>query len=249
MRVICWNIHQSKAAWNYAVDSLGGDVLIFQESKKPPADPKMPSIFDTILEDEPGAMKPRTWGNSTSVLSGSIERVDVGSKYKGSLNTAVITTQGERKIGIANIYGLLEKYPDQPNPVVYLGIHRKLDKVERWINGELDPKPEFFIVCGDFNNDRRMDEHKTFKGSKQGRTSNELLDRVVGLGMTDLLAVAYPDFVQTIRHNRSKFPWQLDHFFVSNHAASLVTNIEVIDNPKIRQISDHNPIVVDFELT
>lgn len=246
MRVICWNIHQSKAAWSYAIDSLGGDVLIFQESKNPPANSQLDSMFEVIQEEEPGAMKARKWGNSTSVVAGTIERVDVGSKYKGSLNTAIITTRDSHKIGVVNIYGLLEKYPDQPKSVVYLGIHRKLDNVQRWINGEVGPNPDFFIICGDFNNDRRMDDHKTFKGPKQGRTSNELFDRVIDLGMTDLLALQYPDFVRTIWHNRSKFPWQLDHFFVSNNATSLVRRIEVVDNPRVREISDHNPIVVDF---
>jgi hypothetical protein len=53
MRVICWNTHGSAKAWDYALNVLGGDVLIFQESKNPPADPKMSSIFDIILEDEP----------------------------------------------------------------------------------------------------------------------------------------------------------------------------------------------------
>ena len=249
MRVICWNTHGSTKAWGHALDVLGGDVLVFQESKNLPEKSEILSIYDIILEDEPGAVKPRKWGNSTSIASGSIERIDVGSVYKGSLNTAIITTQSARKIGIVNIYGLLERYPEQPKAVVYQGIHRKLDNVERWMNGQIEPKPEFFIVCGDFNNDRRMDDHKNFKGPKQGRTSNELFDRIIDLGMTDLLALKYPDFVQTIRHSRSKFPWQLDHFFVSNHAASLVTGIEVIDNPQIREISDHNPIVVDFDLT
>ena len=247
MRVICWNIHQSKSAWDYALKTLGGDVLIFQESTPPPSESQLASIFDPIEVDEPGAMRPRTWGNSTSVVAGTIEKVDVGSEYKGSLNTAIITSQSKHEIGVANIYGLLEKYPDQPKSVVYLGIHRKLDSFRRWINGEIGPNPDFFIICGDFNNDRRMDDHKSFKGPKQGKTSNELFDRVIDLGMTDLLALQYPDFVRTIWHVKSKFPWQLDHFFVSNHAAGLVSRIEVIDNPEIRAISDHNPIVVDFE--
>lgn len=247
MRFICWNTHGSTKAWDYALNVLGGDVLLFQESASPPTNIDISSIFEIIGEDEPGARKARKWGNSTSVSTGTIEKVDVGSDYRGSLNTAVITRESSPKIGVVNIYGLLEKYPDQPNAVVYLGLHRKLNNVEQWIKGEIGPVPEFFVICGDFNNDRRMDDHKTFKGPKQGRTSNELFDRIIDLGMTDLLAKQYPDFVQTIRHNRSKFPWQLDHFFVSKHAIERVTNIEVIDNPEISEISDHNPIVVDFD--
>jgi exonuclease III len=192
-------------------------------------------------------MKARAWGNSTSVTSGTIEKVDIGSEYVGSLNSVMVNADDGSNIGIANIYGLLEKTPDQPKSVVYLGIHRKLDKIERWINSEIESKPDFIVICGDFNNDRRMDDHETFKGRKQGSLSNELFDRIISLGMTDLLALAYPDFVQAHRHVRSKFPWQLDHFFVSDHAANLVSNIEVIDNPNVREISDHNPIVVDFD--
>lgn len=249
MRFICWNIHRSAKAWDYAFNILGGDVLLFQESTSPPASIGLQSIFEIIAEDEPGARQARKWGNSTSVSKGAIEKVDVGSDYKGSLNTALITRQSSPKIGVVNIYGLLEKHPEQPNAVVYLGVHRKLNNVEQWLKGEIGPNPDFFVICGDFNNDRRMDDHQTFKGPKQGRTSNELFDRIIDLGMTDLLAKQYPGFVQTIRHNRSKFPWQLDHFFVSNHAAHLVTKIEVIDNPDIRAISDHNPIVVEFDLS
>lgn len=98
MRIICWNTHGSAKAWDFALNILGGDVLLFQESTSPPANIDLQSIYKIIAEDEPGARKARKWGNSTSVSTGSIEKVDVGSEYKGSCNTALINRKSSPKI-------------------------------------------------------------------------------------------------------------------------------------------------------
>jgi hypothetical protein len=54
MRVICWNTRSNAKAWAYALESLGGDVLIFQESTSPPVEARMESIFDLIQVVESG---------------------------------------------------------------------------------------------------------------------------------------------------------------------------------------------------
>jgi len=72
MRFICWNTHGSAKACDYALNVLGGDVLLFQESASPPTNIDLSSIFEIIGEDEPGARKARKWGNSTTVSTGTI---------------------------------------------------------------------------------------------------------------------------------------------------------------------------------
>ena len=69
------------------------------------------------------------------------------------------------------------------------------------------------------------------------------------LGFKDCIAETLEDYVQTHRHNLSKFPWQIDHFFSSEKLFEGLTNLEVIDNEEVRNLSDHNPIIAEFDLS
>ena len=47
------------------------------------------------------------------------------------------------------------------------------------------------------------------KKVKEGKTFFSI---VLDLGFKDCIAETLEDYVQTNRHNLSKFPWQIDHF-------------------------------------
>ena len=99
--------------------------------------------------------------------------------------------------------------------------------------------------------DRRMDDNPTgTRFSKKGeRRQNIFFDCILDLGFKDCIAESYEDYVQTHRHNLSKFPWQIDHFFASEKLFEGLTNLEVIDNEEVRNLSDHNLILAEFDLS
>ena len=110
---------------------------------------------------------------------------------------------------------------------------------------------EHIVIAGDFNMDRRMDDNPTgTRFSKKGeRRQNIFFDCILDLGFKDCIAETYEDYVQTHRHNLSKFPWQIDHFFASEKLFKGLTNLEVIDNEEVRNLSDHNLILAEFDLS
>ena len=110
---------------------------------------------------------------------------------------------------------------------------------------------EHIVIAGDFNMDRRMDDNPTgTRFSKKGeRRQNIFFDCILDLGFKDCIAESYEDYVQTHRHNLSKFPWQIDHFFATEKLFKGLTNLEVIDNEEVRKLSDHNPIIAEFDLS
>ena len=116
-----------------------------------------------------------------------------------------------------------------------------------WLGGYVGPKVKYMIVAGDFNNDRQMDSHRTFQKANR-RPAGLLLDRFTDFGLVELLPQHFGDPIQTHRHIRSDFPWQLDHVFVNAKANKLISSVEVHENEVIRDCSDHNPIVFNLDV-
>ena len=53
---------------------------------------------------------------------------------------------------------------------------------------------------------------------------------------------------RTLRHRSSDFPWINDYIFASEELAEHVIASEVIENPELLSLSDHNPVTVVFGL-
>ena len=103
------------------------------------------------------------------------------------------------------------------------------------------------LIAGDFNMDRRMDENPTGSifAKKGTYPTNNFFDAILDLGFYDCMRKFNSEPVQTHRHARSKFPWELDHMFVTPDLYKSLTNIEVV---AATTMSDHDPIVADFEI-
>jgi exonuclease III len=55
--------------------------------------------------------------------------------------------------------------------------------------------------------------------------------------------------VQTLRHKHSNFPWQNDYLFAGKKLYDACISSEVIDDTDLYEISDHNPIIAEFDLS
>ena len=54
--------------------------------------------------------------------------------------------------------------------------------------------------------------------------------------------------MQTLRHKSSDFAWQNDYLFAGKKLYESCISCEVIDDEKLYDISDHNPIIAEFQL-
>ncbi len=92
-----------------------------------------------------------------------------------------------------------------------------------------------------------MDDSSSFK-RKDRRTTNLMFDRIEDYLLQDCLKKFYPDYVQTFGHSTGGFPWQLDHMFASKRIFGNLKHVFVDDSDDAKNISDHNPIVADFDI-
>ena len=72
----------------------------------------------------------------------------------------------------------------------------------------------------------------------------------INFGFSDCVRKFHPDFIQTYRHyrNRENYPWELDHMFATKKLYDSLQKVEVHFNNAIEKVSDHNPIVAEFNL-
>ena len=241
MRIVDWNIHRRLPPWNYVINELDADIALIQECSRLPKNLDPSKVIHTPAND-------RKFGNAIYVKNAVWEELPIETTRIGSLMVARVTTPKEESLVVISLYGLLEALPENPSrKLVYPGIHIALSELSYLLGGLTRPKYTNFILAGDFNNDRRMDTHPTF-GRKDKRTSNLLFDRVKDYRLQDCVKEYYPDYVQTYRHSTGGFPWQLDHMFASKKVFRNLKNLYVDDSDEVKSLSDHSPIVADFDI-
>jgi len=246
LKVVSWNMRHTKDAWYYLVNELNPDVALLQESPEIPKDIDENLIIRHIAK--------QNWGNAIYVKNLKQKEVEIETKYEGSLLVSAVNLNDGSRIFFINIYGIIERAPDKKFGLVNAGTHRMLSDLAFLLMGKTRYMKNYtekrFIMSGDFNMDRRMDDNPTIRFVKKGqRTTNIVFDRVLDFGFYDCLKKSYPDFVQTYRHYRNKenYPWQIDHMFATKKEYDSLKKIEVMLNHEIEKISDHNPIVAEFE--
>lgn len=238
MRIISWNIRKNPKAIDFALDELGADVLLAQECNALSRN----GLYSTgsFIDERWVAHK---WGN-VIFSKAPLKAITINTEYLGSLSSAVIASPVGR-IGLINIYGLFEKVsPDSSKKLATPGMHRKLSDLSPLLWGKSEHQLDAFLVMGDFNHDRRMDEHKNFRRIGAAPFSG-LFKRIEDFQLTDLLKRDFPEGVMTYHAVRGNFPWQLDHAFVSTNVQNRFTT-QVLSGNHLRKFSDHNPVIVEL---
>lgn len=245
LRIVTWNIKRNTEAFAYARDVLKADAIFFQESPGLPENCGYTGIHRNI--DERGAK--RNWGNTSAVAQGfTIEDVQMETSYVGSLITSRITTPEGKRIGVINMYGLFERpSTESRGGVANPGLHRRLSDVSFWLYGQIEPKVDAFVVLGDWNQHRVMDQK--FKSDYQRQSANNFFNRFDDYSLVDLVGAHFTESPQTYRAVRGNFPWQLDHIFVSQANFEDFAKPEVDDSAQVDSISDHRPVVTHFDGT
>ena len=241
MRIVDWNIHRRLPPWDYVINELDADIALIQECSRLPETIDSSKVLHTLAKD-------RKFGNAIYVKDAVWEELPIETTRTGSLMVARVTTPKDESLVAISIYGLLEYLPENPSrKMVDPGIHKAPSDLAYLLEGLTRPKYTNFILAGDFNNDRRMDEHPTFK-RKGKRTTNLMFDRVEDYLLQDCVKEYYPDYVQTYRHTTGGYPWQLDHMFASKKVFRNLKNLYVDNSDEVKNLSDHSPIVADFDI-
>jgi hypothetical protein len=245
LRLVTWNIKRNTDAFAYARDVLKADAIFFQESPGLPEGCGFTGTHRNI--DERGAK--RNWGNTSAVAPGyELEDVTLETSYSGSLISSVITSPDGVRLGAINMYGLFERPSgDSRGGVANPGLHRRLSDAAFWLYGQVEPKVDCFIVLGDWNQHRVMDQK--FKSDYQRQSANNFFNRFDDYSLVDLVAHHFDEAPQTYRAVRGSYPWQLDHIFVSASHIAKFNEVRVDASIEADAISDHRPVVTLLDAT
>jgi exonuclease III len=98
------------------------------------------------------------------------------------------------------------------------------------------------ILGGDLNASLQCD-------AKQGNNSHRIFfQRLEDFGLVYCQGAFTNERPRTLRHTKSDFPWVNDYIFASKSLAKKVVACEVVERPEMLDLSNHNPVVVTFEL-
>ena len=231
-------MHRKKlGAWDYVKNNLKPDVAILQEAS--PINENVDSKNLLRLEVKKNIFSSMYFNKS------HFRNIKMPADKIGMINQcAVIDDDNFGTIFFLNIYGRLGT--PQGLPIPLLGLINLYITILRQ-----EHSAEHILISGDFNMDRRMDENPTgSRFSKKGeRIHNTFFDAILNLGFKDCLRKFYPDYVETYRHHIeiNRYPWELDHMFVTPNLYERLERIEVINNRIVHELSDHNPIIAEFK--
>ena len=225
MRVISWNMNKRKeGCWEFAINNLNSDFVMAQE-----ASPLIKGINATE--------RSTTKKTNRSVF------------YSRDKNYQVIKMEDDNGMGLLvtcykniyfiNVYANLDFKPVNPPLLGFIS------KFVSHLRRRHDAKN--IIIAGDFNMDRRMDDNPTNSifAKKGTYPHNDFFNAILDMGFYDCVRKQISKPVQTFRHNKGHFPWELDHMFCTKELYDCLKRISVQNTKKL---SYHNPIIADFDL-
>lgn len=260
VRIVVWNMsHWQRtaadrvAAWS-ALHTLGADVALLQETS-PPA-----SSVANVVYREIGGRRP--WGSAvvgittrvqainTVIPRASRRSVELVHTVPGAVAVAAVPTRAG-PLAVVSVYGLIE------NGYAVSTVHRQL--------GDLTPLFDAHawdgrvVFAGDLNlttqwtgrDARYLPWHRTAFARIREFGLVDCLDAHRGNGpLTGCRCADGPNcrHIQTLFHPASARPWQNDYVFTSAALLPLVTAASPVNEPDLRRLSDHLPLVVDMDI-
>ncbi len=238
IKIATWNMaywsHKAflTEAWEYFLDNLDCDILLFQESFP---------LYDKLHQDklvwhEIGGTRP--WGSGIYSSKYSIKEVLIDTKFIGSITAAEIEITEDFKLIVISVYALMEKILNVTYSIPNL--HRIFSDLTGLIEGR-DTKNRL-VIGGDLNASLQIDEQQV------GNSHKVFFDRLREFQLINCFDNYYKDFIQTHRHSRSEKPWQNDYFFISKKLEKHLVKCEVISNETVHRLSDHNPVIIELNV-
>ncbi|MBS2020264.1 MAG: hypothetical protein JST00_45815 [Deltaproteobacteria bacterium] len=274
LRVATWNMDHWKGvgrdrghtakAWEL-VRELGAHVVLLQEAVPPPI-----GFEATVFPAREALERWRSggraaFGTAIAVFGPSAVEVEVGAllgdrrarltqTHASAFVAARVDIAGQ-EVTVVSLYRMLEGPLLDQKTYAVTTMHRSLSDLTPLLN----QRSTMRILGGDLNVSTQM--------RPPDRDAHRLvLDRISAFGLGDCThatAASRPRLtncicaeagacthVQTHRHRKSTVPWQLDYLFASEkQLMPRLTSCRVVDkDPRVWELSDHCPIVAEFEL-
>ena len=224
MRVISWNMNKRKeGCWEFAINNLSSDFVMAQE-----ASPLIKGITAT---------ERITTKKTNRIVFYSRDKNYQEIKMEDDNGMGLLVTS-YKDIYFINVYANLDFTPVNPPLLGFIS------KFVSHLRHRHDAKN--IIIAGDFNMDRRMDDNPTNSifAKKGTYPTNDFFNAILDMGFDDCVRKQISKPIQTFRHNKGNFPWELDHMFCTKELYDCLKRISVQDT----KLSDHNPIIADFDL-
>ena len=224
----------SKESWEHFVNDLDCDILLFQESY-----PNFEVLEkDKLVWNEIGNTRP--WGSGIYSKKHKIKEFNFKNSFFGAVTGAEIEINENLTVIVISLYCLFEKISN----VIYAvpNFHRILSD----LTGVLQARntKNRVIIGGDFNVSIQIDIDPSFPD----KDNKIVFDRLENFDLVNCFDNFYPDFVQTHRHSKSEKPWQNDYFYISKKLHTKLIDCKVIENDRIFECSDHNPVIIELDI-
>lgn len=238
MRIATWNIpygfrkKSHSDAWQYLLEEISADYYLAQEVRPP----DWVHDENDVVWTEIGEWA--DWGSAVVSRDHDLQEIEIESEYRGAFMAAESTFTSNLEVTLVSIYGLLETIGGDgystPN------LHRMISDLTGLLDGQTHGDRNV-ILGGDINTSPQWDD-------RYNRSSNRVFfDRLEDFGLTNCFDLFYDDYVRTYR-TQGDTKWQNDYFFINDDMADHLRCCEVLDNEKVREYSDHNPVLITLDV-
>ena len=238
MKCLVWNMDYWKRtednrakAWEY-IQSVDPDVCLLNECST-----------HTSQEYSVHSVYRRGWG--TGVFS-KHQLTEITSVTKGTRLIPLIKSHPEslvstkfelnsKNITAISLYGKIDQ-----DGFCITTLHRSLSDLTPIFSQRRNT--EWLIIGGDFNADVLIDDQQNDNAHRI------FFDRLKDFKLQDCCKKFNPERIATIRHPMTNKQFENDRLFAGKQLYDRLVSCEVIDDPNLYELSDHNPIIAEFDL-
>jgi len=230
---------RGKTNWDRVFDGIRPDILLAQESLNP-SEYQKPLLGRDWSEDVAWELVIDGWGSAVYAKSGKPRSLSLPA-YQGWVVGVELDSPWN---------------PGENSGLRVFSLHAPSgkDSYQKAVNGILDMIREYrdhcdILIGGDFN--LTVGERQETEDRKTSTADRKIQSRLRDeFGLINCWQTANPNLPlpQTLRWDRERTaPYHCDGIFVSQSWASRLKSCEVLSGDGWDSISDHNPVVAEFE--
>jgi endonuclease/exonuclease/phosphatase family metal-dependent hydrolase len=229
MKIVTWNMGfwqfngRHEEAWDYLTDVIKPDVALLQEAHPPTSREGEHLVYRRI-----GGR--RDWGSAVYTNNLPPPREVVLEGRRGWVAAVEVTLPDGEDAVVVSVHAQIIGGHVFPN------LSDIFDELMALLEGRR------FIVGGDLNSCRLID--KVYRITSH----NEFFDRIEAGRFFNCHRKFHAGEQQTFWGSGIRNPYQDDHLFVSADLAGRVVSCEVLDNTKLRELSDHSPVAAELQI-
>jgi exonuclease III len=263
MKIATWNIKQAVAPkkplaelWDFAADVIGADVMVFTEGKVP--GDGAPDGWTAVWRAE-GIDPKRKWGTVIAARNG-VELVDVtngvdgdggfviGHSWPGTVTIVDVVEDGETVLTIAGVYGITQ---DADGNSIGSGAHSVPNILNELVDLINSPRGERLVIAGDFNLWPRDMPEELYEIMidvvEDTSDTREPLEDCSGCSFEG--EPCGHMWTHKNGNGEGSAVQNIDYVFIAPELADVCVDVYggEADFEGIWEVSDHAPVVVEFE--